>query len=275
METLMKKTECIELQILSPKSLLNKEDMLRMVRLQCELLPQYLPQKWYWQASQKYLFDPLHPEAIIHGTGNTETTFWKRIGRDRARGSWMTRWANREANQTHGYNRLNVYSTKYQAALLHYFKRGSLDVLADLSYLEAFTENYKDIAYQNKFGPNKSMLFLTTHILRHWLPDMTWATVFGAPYVKLFGKERLLSTPAYCVEELGPETVFIQLTPSLNDLFDKFDEVMAAREAAKRHLGYECFYQPDLEYDWREEPEKAGKIFRVPEFHLLDDNHCR
>ena len=31
--------------------------------------------------------------------------------------------------------------------------------------------------------------------LKHWLPDMYWGTVFGKPYVDLFGLECLLSTP--------------------------------------------------------------------------------
>jgi hypothetical protein len=91
--------ESIELEILSPKLLLNKEDMLRVVRLQCELLPQYLLQKWDWQEPLRHIFDPAHLEAIIHANGNTETTIWKRMGKARANGHWATRWANGMPNQ--------------------------------------------------------------------------------------------------------------------------------------------------------------------------------
>lgn len=87
----------------------------------------------------------------------------------------------------------------------------------------------------------------------------------------MFGKDRVLSAPAFLVEEIGSETVYIQLTSNLDDIYDKFDQVMEARERVKKHLGMDAFYQPELAYDQREHPEKAGKVFRVPEFQQLPD----
>jgi hypothetical protein len=104
--------------------------------------------------------------------------------------------------------------------------------------------------------------------MRHWLPDMPWTSVFGLDYNKMFGKERLLTTPAYRTEALSDEVVFIQLTPNMDDLWDEFDSVMEARERAKHHLGYDCFFQEKLSYDWREHPEKVVRYSGLRRSHL-------
>src|SRR6185295_460308 len=60
-------------------------------------------------------------------------------------------------------------------------------------------------------------LFVVTHRLKKWLPDIYWMTVFGKPYVELFSRERLLSCPAFAVNELDNGSIVIQLTPELTD----------------------------------------------------------
>jgi hypothetical protein len=84
------------------------------------------------------------------------------------------------------------------------------------------------------------------------VPDLYWLTLFGPPYVKLFGRERLLSAPAYKVEELAYGGITLQLTPSLSDLRTKTDEFEAVRSATLAHLDNDAFFDPtkgpDYEY---------------------------
>lgn len=273
MDTKMKKRHRYDLQIKSIQSFIKSSDYLAAVKLHCEMLPEYMPQKWGWTEPRKP-FDPNHIEQLVFENGEVDSVWWRRIEKPKATGSWMRRWesAVEFVYDTHATIDLSVFDSTFQAKLLAYMKVASQRAEADFGFLDGLNEKYQSLADQSNwslFGGDE--LSLTTHILRHWLPDMPWAVVFGPAYVRMFGKERLLTTPAYKVEDLGPEMVFIQLTPNMEDIHKKYDEVMQARTIAKQHLGEECFFKPELAYDYREHPEKAGKVFRVPVFELKTD----
>jgi hypothetical protein len=287
----------VDLQMESVRSLRRPEDFLSAVRLQCDMLPEYLPQKFGWSEPLKLPFDPRHLETLIppaRGPGSLhdaaiaagvvaripseryrggvgETVWWKRTGKRQARGGWMTRWGKELAGSTHASIGLTVFETRYQDELIAYLKAGCVNNDCDFGFLDGCPEGYKSYARENELATAGSHLFVTTHLLRHWLPDMLWATVLGPAYVRMFGKERVLSAPAYLVEELGPETIYLQLTPKLSDINERFVDVMAARQRVKMHLGIDAFFQSALAYDWRKHPESAGKVFRVPEFRLIPD----
>jgi len=60
----------------------------------------------------------------------------------------------------------------------------------------------------------------------------------------------------------------------MEDIHEKYDEVMQARALAKQHLGEACFFKPELVYDYKStkvSAEKTGKVFKVPEFVLKPD----
>ena len=263
----LKKPEFILLDIKSPYANLSRNGINAVVRKQYELLPHYRPARWDRVEPIKHHFDIANIEQIWP-EGVLDTVFWKKTGKNRAEGSW---WERVESLNGHHANlKVYVYDTKHQQELLDTIKELGVYMETDYAFLDAYTHQYKPVLLRNS-GNIYGSLTVTTHILRHWLPDMTWATVFGPAYIRLFGKDNLLSAPACHVEDLGPEHVFIQLTASLDDLFEKFDEVMEAREAVKQHLGYDCFFQAGKAYNWMQEPEQAGKVFRTPEFYMHDD----
>jgi len=248
-------------------------DFLDAVKLHCLMLPQYMPMKWGW-TEPRTPFDPNHIEQLVYENGNVDTVFWKCSGKNRARGSWFIRGFGWQ-----GCVGITVYKTRFQEQLLAYLKTSSVRFEVFISCLDSCAEQYKEIGMANDYAPTASSIYLRS--LRHWLPDMPWAVVFGPAYVQMFGKEKLLSCPAYKVEELGPEMVFIQLTPNMDDIHQHYEVVMQARSIAKQHLGEECFFKPELAYDYRlsvlnplseEEIEaKRGKVFRVPNFVLKED----
>ena len=100
-------------------------------------------------------------------------------------------------------------------------------------------------------------LFVTTHDLVKYIPDVYWITVFGPPYVRLFGRDRLLSTPAFRVEELADGSVLIQATSSLHDLSANPAPFVKARIAIKQHLDHNAFFDLGL---------GVGHKYDVPEF---------
>ncbi len=116
-----------------------------------------------------------------------------------------------------------------------------------------------------------------------YLPDLYWLTIFGPPYVKLFGRERLLSAPAYRVEELPYGMVWIQLSESPLDMRDRYDELHAQRQAIKAHLNQNAFFDPgfhprERDFVGRTPEELEAKIaawygthtYNVPEFDLSE-----
>ena len=90
------------------------------------------------------------------------------------------------------------------------------------------------------------------------LAQLAWATVFGPPYVRMFGRERLLSAPAAVVEEIAPEMIYIQVTPDVQDVVKDLRGFFAARRRVKEHIGPDAFF----------DPAKGKGPYRVPKFDL-------
>ena len=99
------------------------------------------------------------------------------------------------------------------------------------------------IAFLDSARKTKS-LYVTTHILKRYVPDIYWTTIFGGQYVQLFSRSRLLSAPVHRVEELGNGCVLLQLTPKLTDVFDDESHFERLRQVVRNHLGADVFFDP-------------------------------
>lgn len=83
---------------------------------------------------------------------------------------------------------------------------------------------------------------------------MTWAMLFGPPYVDLFGREHLLKTPAAHVEETAGG-VYVQLTPTITDVALRRESYLAAQKAVRQYLDSDAFLR-----------DTPSDKLRVPEF---------
>ena len=92
--------------------------------------------------------------------------------------------------------------------------------------------------------------FVTEHELKRFIPYLPWLTVFGPPYIELFGKARLLSAPAHRVDELNEGHVAIQLTPDILDFRNRTDLAIGVQNRVIKHLGPDAFYSADLGEDY-------------------------
>jgi len=72
--------------------------------------------------------------------------------------------------------------------------------------------------------------------LRRRLPDIPWVSVYGPPYVSLFGRERLLSAPFAHVAEVHPGYVWAQASESV---FETIPEEV--KTGIRAHLGEDAF----------------------------------
>jgi hypothetical protein len=92
--------------------------------------------------------------------------------------------------------------------------------------------------------------------------EVSWLNVFGPKLVELVGRERMLSTPAWRVEELPNGGVLLVTWPTAADFAS--DEARVAQARAHVHL------RPDLDYDTvlRTLRERSAALAPVePRFH--------
>ena len=95
--------------------------------------------------------------------------------------------------------------------------------------------------------------------LKHYLPDLPWLTIFGRPYVELFGRERIESTPANEVSWLPNGSCLMNVIDDIPDTSEGWAHFKMSRDRCKRHLDSNAFYDPAL---------PRGHIYRVPEFQF-------
>lgn len=79
------------------------------------------------------------------------------------------------------------------------------------------------------------------HQLAFGLPTLAWRTYFGPMYIRHFGKERLLTAPAYAMREVHPDVISIQLAESIDAIDTDWERFHATRQAVIAHLGAESF----------------------------------
>jgi hypothetical protein len=91
------------------------------------------------------------------------------------------------------------------------------------------------------------------------LPDLLWLTVFGRPYIALFGREKLLSTPAREVKELQNGAVVVKLTDLLGDDMASWENFKVVRDRCKDHLGRTAFCVSTTD---------AGDARKAPQFQF-------
>jgi hypothetical protein len=142
--------------------------------------------------------------------------------------------------------------------LLGYLRDAARHYGAEYAFCDSLAKSYLPVAQKNGFAPH-GYLGIYTHELVKWLPDVAWFQIFGPAYIRLFGLDKVMTAPAYKVEQLGPEMVYLQLTESLFDLHERYDEVDAVRQEVKKHLDDNIFFNPSF---------PAGHVYRTPIFHF-------
>lgn len=263
----------VTVNVLSPLSLKKSSEFLDAVQTFCEALPHVIPEKWGWWEPLNRNFDPFNLKILIPDGGRSETIYWQHKKSPKAEGSFSVRWNSKSPKVCDTHSAISFSSELGQipqAELITYLKTASVRSNADFAFIDALTEPYKEFSIESGSAPYGERFMIATHLLRHWLPDVFWGTVFGPAYVRLLGKERLLTAPAYIIEELASEMIYVQLSKKIEDVLNDETAVRRQRELFKGHFPSNMFFISGQGYD-RLQRGPIGDVFAVPNFELKAD----
>lgn len=216
------------------------ESFMALVEHFIETLPEYAPERWNIVEPINKPFDLVLLRELMPLPGYNYDFLWKRISKPKGWGWFFKRKVTSKYISHAGHS----MSLKGQMAgipkLTSYLKSASIRFDMDYAFCDSMVESYRVFSREARSGDS----FYCGFPLNRWLPDLRWAQVFGPAYVRLFGLEKLLSAPAYKVEQLGPETVYLQLSESLFDMLDHYEAVDAERQKVKAHLDDNIFFDP-------------------------------
>jgi hypothetical protein len=254
----------VQLAVRSTLSLKNPADIRKAVLQFCKELPMLLPTKWGFYEPLEHDFDLRRPMDWTPVDGPPIPRggiIFERRAKPRA-SFFVSPTVKMAIGDTHGSISCYTYLGEVdQEKLIDYLQAASVSFRADFSYLNK-QPNAREIDNTEHPSYFETRFPIVTHDLRKFLPEMLWATIFGTRYVKLFGLDRLLSAPAFKVEQIGDEMVYVQLTDQLNDAVSDFAKLQAARDEFKGHFkSMNVFFDPTLPADHK---------YVTPTFHLDD-----
>lgn len=236
-----------------------------------ETLPEYVPERWNLVEPINKPFDLATIRELMPLPGYNYDFWWKRISKPKGHGWFYKRKVTPRFTSHAGHSiTLNVRRPEIEG-LTRYLKSASSRFGVDYAFCDSMVESYRAYSRDAMSGDS----FYCGFPLTRWLPDLRWAQVFGPPYVRLFGMEKLLSVPAYKVEEIGPETVYLQLSESLFDMHEQYEAVDAERQKVKAHLDDNIFFDLKKSRYYLERKNDTGPRCRTANQILPEDHIYR
>lgn len=292
----MKLVRPVNVQVMSRRDFLQPAALWEFMGFFEKSLPQLRPSVFNWTDPVNKPWNLSDLDAYIPDdrAGRTDTIYWRRRSAPKASGYFHV-----------GKPVLASPSDRWHAGSSFIAELENLDIDAVVDYVKAaFVKFDCDLAQVHivtpKEGPirlkeysfdiggaNGGSEFLTSGLM-HWLPALSWGEVFGEPYVRMFGLDRLLSAPAYKAEQLSDTAVYLQLSPRLTDLQTDYIAVHEVRQQVQAHLGEEAFFDERRAYPLRGPmgemqaadflkaladfrcPPPGTNGFRTPEFRFLE-----
>jgi len=252
----------VVLEILSPLPLASREDGQIILEQWKADLPDLLPNLiGNWEPIDRR-FDANNFNAALN--------IWKwpfLAVRDRPRVNcsiWMRKASHQQLHST------LVWDMEQHAAsqdsLLTFLKSTSAAVKADFALLHLLTDAEIEYGRHNRTitaldkKATQFNFFLASKDLKRRIPGLFWATAFGAPYVEMFGRDRLVSAPAYQVQVISNEVILLQMTKDLADVDRRSDVFNETRSQVKQHLTEDAFFRAENE---------VIDHYRVPKFAFV------
>jgi hypothetical protein len=293
----LKLVQSVNIQVCARRIMLQPAKFLEFMEFYETHLPQLKPSVFNWTDPVNKPWDLSHYENYLPPDrfGDADNIYWRRRRKPHADGYFEVgrRKKNGVCDELHsGVSFVVELSGLDVSSALNYIKKCSVQFDGDIAQVHWVTPQEKSLRSDEYTfdvqGANAGSEFVISS-LRHWLPALSWATVFGDAYVRMFGMERLLSAPAFKVEQLSESAVYMQLTPSLSDLEGNYEEFHSIRLRVQAHLGDEAFFDVQRAYPLRGPigeipadqfmkalaefrcPPPGTNGFKVPEFRFIEE----
>lgn len=231
-------------------------------------LPEYVPDRWNIVEPFNKPFDLSEIRQLMPLPGYNFDFYWKRVTKPKVWGHFSKRKTTPKYTTHAGHSLFLKYERNSTADITGYLCSCAKNFGVDYAFCDSMVDSYRLFAGESRGGAE----FFLSAPLDRWLPDLRWAQIFGPPYVRLFGLEKLLSAPAYKVEQLGPEMVYLQLSESLFDMHDHFEMVDAERQKIKAHLDDNIFFDREKSVHYLERYHDTG-LRCMTTNHILPEDH--
>jgi len=190
--------EKIYVEILTPQPLTSPEEGERVLRLWHSYLPSWLPDKvGNWEPVDQ-AFDLDERDAILRlwrwpflavkSKPRMDAEVFMRKGQLLQHAAWLLCFDHGDVDVRELTRFLQEASKVLEADF------GCLTLLTD-GEIEAGRRNGAVLALDRR--ATRFTFGISSRAIRTCIPDVYWMTVFGAPYVKMFGRDRLLSAPVH------------------------------------------------------------------------------
>lgn len=256
----MKKIKEAACRVMLSGQYTNLDEFMGLVENLVDELPEVMPDVWD-------IVEPMRRPFSVEGVRTTLETWdpahfdfdWKKKTGNKAWGSfhkmaWLVNFTRHAQSSIY-----MALPRALEPKVIEYCKTSSLKFGAHFSYFDVLVENYLHTAVRNKSAPHGGNLHITSHVIQKFLPDVFWSQIYGRPYIELFGIDKLLSAPAYKVEQLSPDIVYVQLTPTLFDQYERYEELDRMRQLVKQHLDDNIFFK---------ESNAEDHVYRTPNFNF-------
>lgn len=230
----------VVINILTPSQLKRKEEGKQILEEWLLLAPQYAPERYGSYQPVRTPFDPANIDAAV-----SDWDFSFLVTR-RKPGMAGTVFTGSSRDRTHGWINIGFeYKPELFPSLRQFFTGICTGFESEFAYMHLV--------------PGNQELNITTYELRKGIPDLYWLTLFGKPYVTLFGRERILSSPRAIISEPAPDLFGIQLSEDIREVATNSDELFETAQQIKHHLNNNAFFESELGPDY---------AYNVPDFHI-------
>ena len=247
-------------EILSPLPLNRHQDARKLFQIWADNASRFFPDRWGLYEPLRHRFSLSSLEEAIRtwefvyyvkrkAAPKLSSSIFMQIGPHRQHSNWTIDLENvKDFDQPAFCKLLHRAAVEFSVDFGFIHRVGEMEMPRGLAN---DTIGFLDTAKTEKF------FNVPSPMLKKFVPDIYWMTVFGKPYVELFSRERLLSCPAHHTYELDNGSVVIQLTPELRDTAAEEAAFERARQDARNHLDCDAFFDPVKGPDYQ---------YRVPEF---------
>jgi hypothetical protein len=231
-------------EILTPMPLNSQGEARKLFNIWAQHAPGFFPDR---TGLEEPLSEPFSLDLLDEALRNWEFVFsLERVASPKLEASVFMQYGPHRDDHSNWKISLRRLHDFDQAVFFNLLRHAASAFNADFGFIHHITEaeikrkQDDTISFLDTARTEKN-LFVTTHDLKKYVPDVYWTTIFGAPYVTLFSREKLLSAPAHRVEELENGSVVLQLTPDLRDTVADEAAFESVRQAVKDHLDSDAF----------------------------------